>query len=121
MGRNFRRPGPVKQKQLTEGFPKLTSLKESKTFLGLANNHRLLQQKFIRNCKEEQRIANNSSIKKNIKFRWSESFADAFKQLKVALILAPVLAFPSFSKQFSVYVQPAEVSLLHKFRMVKSY
>ena len=39
-------------------------------------------------------------------FRWSESCADAFKILKDALILAPVLAFPKFRKQFSVYVQP---------------
>ena len=36
----------------------------------------------------------------------SVSYPDAFKQLKHALILAPVLVFPSFSKQFSVYVQP---------------
>ena len=66
----------------------------------------LSTEKLLRNCKEEQRIANNSSIKKNVKFRWSESCPDAFKLLKHALILAPVLAFPSFSKQFSVYVQP---------------
>ena len=38
-GRNFRWPGPVKYEQLTEGFPTPTSLKESKTFLGLAYDH----------------------------------------------------------------------------------
>ena len=82
------------------------SLKELKSFLGLANYYR----HFIKGLSE---IASplNALTKKGVKFCWSESCADAFDRLKHALISAPNLAFPNFDKQFLLYVDASSTSI----------
>lgn len=35
-------------------------------------------------------------------FRWNESASSSFEDLKKAMVIAPVLGFPDFSKQFVV-------------------
>ena len=83
-------PDPSKVK-VVENFPTPASLKELKSFLGLANYYR----RFIKGFAE---IASprNALTKKGVTFCWSESCANAFDRLKRALSSAPVLAFPNF-------------------------
>ena len=92
----FPDPGKV---EVVKNFPTSASLKELKSFLGLANYYR----QFIKGFSE---IASplNALTKKGVKFFWSESCAVAFDRLKRALISAPVLAFPNFDEQFLLYV-----------------
>ena len=82
-------PDPSKV-EVVKNFPTPASLKELKSFLGLANYYR----PFIQ----------GALTKKTVKFFWSESCANAFDRLKRALISAPVLAFPDFDEQFLLYV-----------------
>ena len=88
-------PDPCKGEGV-ENFATPASLKELKSFLGLANYYR----RFIKGFSE---IASplNALTKKGVKFFWSESCAVAFDRLKHALISAPVLVFPNFDEQFS--------------------
>ena len=85
--------------EAVRNFPTPASLKELKSFLGLANYYR----RFIKGFSE---IASplNALTKKSVKFFWSESCANAFDRLKRALISAPVLAFPDFEEQFLLQV-----------------
>ena len=87
-------PDPSKV-EVVKNFPTPASLKELKSFLGLANYYR----RFIKGFSE---IASplNALTRKGVKFFWSESCANAFDRLKRALISAPVLAFPDFEEQF---------------------
>ena len=91
-------PDPSKV-EVVENFSTPASLKELKSFLGLAHYYR----RFIKGFSE---IASplNALTKKGVKFYWSESCAVAFDRLKPALLSAPVLAFPNFDEQFLLYV-----------------
>ena len=89
-----------------KNFPTPASLKEFKSFLGLANYYR----RFVKGFSE---IASplDALTKKGVKLYWSESCAVAFDRLKLALILAPVLAFPHFDEQFLLYVDASSGSI----------
>ena len=78
----FPDPGKV---EVVKNFPTPASLKELKSFLGLANYYR----RFIKGFSE---IASplNALTKNGVKFCWSESCANAFDRLNRALISAPV-------------------------------
>ena len=66
--------------------------------------------RFIKGFSETASLL-NALAKKGVKFCWSESCADAFDRSKRALILAPVLAFPSFDEQFLLYVDASSTSI----------
>ena len=99
----FPDPGKV---EVVTNFPKPVSLKELKSFLGLANYYR----RFIK-CFSEIASPLNALTKKGVKFCWSESCAVAFDRLKRALISAPVLAFPNFDEQFLLYVDASSTGI----------
>ena len=56
MGRNFRRPVLSKIEVLSEDLPTLRSLKESKKFLGLANDHRRFIKSFTEITKKNKEL-----------------------------------------------------------------
>jgi len=86
------KPNPAKISVVKE-FPIPKNLKELRNFLGLANYYR----KFV---KDFAKIANplHELTRKGVKFHWTDDCAEAFDKLKRALVSAPVLAYPDYSK-----------------------
>ena len=82
-----------------QNFPVPKKLKDLRSFLGLANYYR----RFV---KDFSKIAHplTKLLRKNEKFIWSPACHSAFTLLKHALVSAPILRFPDFSKPFELYV-----------------
>ena len=49
--------------------------------------------------------------KAKIKFKWTPQAEEAFLKLKAALVSAPVLAMPDYSKPFSVACDASDVAI----------
>ena len=87
-------------------WPTPTSVKDVRSFLGLASFYR----RFIYHFSE---IATplTDLTKKGIKWQWGEDEDKAFTQLKVALVSAPVLIIPDFKKEFVLTTDASLVSV----------
>ena len=87
-------PNPNRVSAVQE-FPKPSSVKEVRQFLGLASYYRRFIAGFAK-------IAHplHSLIQKDAIFQWSPDCQTAFVTLKTKLIQSPVLCFPNFSKSF---------------------
>lgn len=94
------RTDPMKVQAVVD-FPVPTSRKEVKMFLGTASYYR----RFIRNFSSIAAPLNAlTSNKKNAPaFKWGEVETNAFNELKSALVTAPVLACPDFSRPFTLH------------------
>ena len=79
-----------------EVWPRPQSIRALRGFLGLTGYYR----KFIADYGTI--AAPLMTLLKREAFRWSERAEEAFLQLKQALISAPLLQMPDFSKQFIV-------------------
>jgi hypothetical protein len=79
--------------QAVKDWPTPTSVKQLRSFLGLAGYYR----RFIRQYGVISRPLSDL-LKKNILFQWTSVQQQAFEALKQALISAPVLSLPNFSK-----------------------
>lgn len=97
---NGLRTDPSKIKSIVE-FPTPTHRKEVKMFLGTASDYKL----FIKNFSTIAASLNTltSSRKDAPPFTWTEDSEKSFNDLKSALISAPVLACPDFSKPFAIH------------------
>lgn len=71
-------------------WPTPANVKEVRGFLGLAGYYR----KFVKNIG----IISTSLLKKAEIFTWTHTHEEAFQALKSALMSAPILALPNFSK-----------------------
>ena len=85
---------PEKVKAIVE-WPTPSSVKDVRSFLGLASYYR----KFIRGFSELAKPLTNLT-KKGIDWRWESAEETAFLQLKTAMATAPVLQLPDFDKPF---------------------
>ena len=89
-------PNPNRVLAIKE-FPAPKSVKEVRKFLGLGSYY----QKFIRSFAEIAHPLHLLTHKDAI-FQWSPECQQAFQQLKDALVSPPVLAYPNFSKSFTL-------------------
>jgi hypothetical protein len=80
-----------------EDWPTPTSVKDLRSFLGLAGYYR----KFIKHFGIIARPLNDL-LKKNNMFVWTGDHDVAFQTLKQALVKAPALALPNFTKPFMI-------------------
>ena len=78
-----------------EEFPVPTSVSSVRQFLGLASYYRRFVKSFAM-------IASplHALTKKNTRFQWTQECQHAFDILRQKLIEAPVMAYPSFDKEF---------------------
>ena len=91
------RPNP-KMVAAVQEFPVPKTVKQIRSFLGLSNYYR----RFV---KDYAKLASplHKLTWKGEKFVWSDSCQVAFDKLKHALVSAPILAFPDFTKRFHVF------------------
>jgi hypothetical protein len=78
-------------------WPSPASVREVRSFLGLAGYYR----KFVRNF---DLIAKPliELLRKNTIFLWTPTHEQSFQALKNALVTAPVVALPNFSQPFCI-------------------
>ena len=87
-------------------WPTPTSLKEVRSFLGLAGYYR----RFVKNF---AKIASplNALTRKGQKFNWSSEYQEAFATLKHALTSPLILAMPRDSGEFILDTDASEKSI----------
>lgn len=78
-------------------FPRPKTVKQVLSFHGLANYYRKFIKGFSQIAKPLYQLTQKDS-----KFDWTPSCENTFKELKMALTSYPVLAYPDFSKEFSI-------------------
>lgn len=91
---------------VVSNWPSPTSVREVRSFLGLAGYYR----KFVRHF---GLIAKPliTLLRKNTIFQWTKEHESSFQTLKQALISAPVLALPNFSKPFCIETDAIAVGI----------
>lgn len=82
---------------IVQKWPVPSSVKELRSFLGMAGYYR----KFVRNFGIISKPLTNL-LRKNVPYVWTSVHDQAFETLKTSLTTAPVLALPDFSKQFVI-------------------
>ena len=87
-------------------WPTLGSVKELRSFLGLAGYYR----RFVRHFGIISKPLTNL-LKKHALFIWTPDHDSAFQTLKTALCQAPVLALPNFAKPFSIETNASELGV----------
>jgi hypothetical protein len=84
-------------------WPTPTNMKELRSFLGLVGYYRKFFQHFEIIAKPLTDL-----LKKNSLFIWTSEHDTSFQTLKSALVTAPVLALPDFSKPFVVEIDASD-------------
>lgn len=87
-------------------WPPPTNITELRSFLGLASYYRRFVRDFATIASPLHQLTN-----KGRRFGWSEDCAVAFRQLKAALIDAPVLAYPDPNQPFLVDTDASNVGV----------
>ena len=87
-------------------WPCPTTVKEVRSFLGLAGYYR----RFVKDFATVARPL-NSLLEKDSEFRWGKAEESAFVALKTALSTAPVLSFPDFELPFIVDTDASDFGL----------
>ena len=98
-------PSPEKVRTIVE-WPQLKSVKDVRSFLGLAGFYR----RFIKNFSLKARPLTDLTREK-VPWLWSEKEEAAFCELKRSLVVAPVLRMPDFGRPFVVTTDASLVSV----------
>ena len=102
------KPNPTLVSAVRE-FPVPTCLKELRRFLGLASYYRRFIPRFASIAQPLHCLT-----RKDIPFEWTEAAASAFAELKERLTTSPVLAYPSFDRDF-ILETDASISLTAEY------
>jgi hypothetical protein len=92
--------------EAVQSWPVSKTMKEIRSFLGIAGYYR----KFVKDFGILSRPLTNL-LKKGQVFCWQEAHDIAFQALKQALVTAPVLALPNFSKPFEVETDASDTGI----------
>lgn len=87
-------------------WPTPTNVKEVRAFLGLAGYYRRFVRHFGMIAKPLTTL-----LKKREQFVWNTNTENAFQALKQALISAPVLALPDFTKAFTIETDACDLGV----------
>jgi hypothetical protein len=87
-------------------FPPPTLVKQLPTVLGHTGYYR----KFIKGYAQIT-APMEKLLKKDCHFGWSEEFQQSFDTLKQKMVIAPILVFPDWSKEFHVHVDSYSIAL----------
>ncbi len=83
-----------------------TNITGIRGFMGLAGFYRMFIPKFSTKAASISKLLSPKEP-----FKWGIEQAQAFKRLKEALITAPVLAHPDFSKPFLLYTDASRIGI----------
>lgn len=92
--------------EAVQTWPQPTTVKKVRAFLGLAGYYR----RFIQGYGVISRPL-TTLLKKGQPFIWSETVNNSFLALKQALVSAPVLKLPDFSKQFTLETDACHIGI----------
>ena len=87
-------------------LPPPSIVKKLRSTLGHMSHH----QKFIR-VYAEVTSPMDKLLKKGVKFQWSEQFQESSDVLKNKMVIAPILVFPNWKKEFHVHVDASPITL----------
>nr|GFC95838.1 RNA-directed DNA polymerase [Tanacetum cinerariifolium] len=96
---------PAKVEAITK-WPRLTSVTEVRSFLGLACYYHRFVEGFSRLALPLTKL-----MRKGEKFVWNEEREKSFEELKQHLVSAPVLTLPSGSGEFQIYSDASKKGL----------
>lgn len=105
LSKNGVRPDPEKTRCVNE-FPRPTTVKEVRQFLGLIGYYRRHIPEFAEKAKPLTALTS-----KKVTFSWSTEAEAAFEVLKHELTQAPLLRFPDFSKPFILITDASQSAL----------
>lgn len=92
--------------EVVQKWPRPTTAKNIRSFLGLAGYYRKFVKAFSSIAKPLTRLTG-----KEVPFVWNEHTEEAFKKLKEALTTVPVLTLPQPGKTYDVYTDASRVGL----------
>jgi hypothetical protein len=78
-----------------ENFPGPTTVKQVKSFVGMASYYRKFISRFSKIAAPLHAL-----LKKDVQFVWTPDLENAFQALKGKLISKPILQYPDYSKEF---------------------
>ncbi|XP_019265864.1 PREDICTED: uncharacterized protein K02A2.6-like [Nicotiana attenuata] len=87
-----------KKTKVVQKWPRPTSPTEIRSFLGLAGYYRRFVQDFSRIA-----VPLTKLTQKNARFQWTEECEQSFQKLNTCLAIAPILALPSGSGEFTMF------------------
>jgi hypothetical protein len=89
-----------------QGWPKLTTMKEVRSFLGMTGYYRKFIEKYSEIALPLTRLTHN-----DVKFTWGEAEQAAFDCLKEKLSSADVLAHPDPQRQYIIHTDASEFAI----------